>query len=50
MLNRNDGATTFFVVEKPEETNFDFSQNALNITDGKSENCKCNERSKQWII
>ena len=31
-LDRDDGATMFFVIEKSEETPFDFSQNAASIT------------------
>lgn len=31
-LDRDDGATMFFIKEKSEETPFDFSQNAASIT------------------
>ena len=30
-LERNEGATRFFIIEKPEETNFEFSQNAVTV-------------------
>ena len=28
---QNNGATMFFIIEKPEETTFDFLQNSVNI-------------------
>ena len=28
---QNNGATSFFIIEKSEETTFDFSQNSVNI-------------------
>ena len=30
-LERNEGATMFFIIEKKEETTFDFSQNSVNV-------------------
>ena len=30
-LERNEGATMFFIIEKTEETTFNFSQNAISI-------------------
>ena len=30
-LERNEGATMFFIIEKPEETTFNFSQNSVSI-------------------
>ena len=30
-LERNDGATMFFIIEKSEETTFEFSQNSATI-------------------
>ena len=30
-LERNEGATMFFIIEKKEETTFDFSQNSLTV-------------------
>ena len=30
-LERNEGATMFFIIEKPEETTFEFSQNAATV-------------------
>ena len=30
-LERNEGATMFFIIEKTEETTFSFSQNAISI-------------------
>ena len=32
-LERNDGATMFFVIEKSEETTFEFSQNSVTVFD-----------------
>ena len=29
--NQNHGATMFFIIEKSEKTNFNFSQNSVNI-------------------
>ena len=30
-LDRNEGVTMFFIIEKTEEATFDFSQNAVSI-------------------
>ena len=30
-LEKDDGATMFFIIEKSEETTFNFSQNSVNI-------------------
>ena len=30
-LERNEGATMFFIIEKKEETTFDFSQNSVPV-------------------
>ena len=30
-LERNEGASMFFIIEKPEETTFEFSQNSATI-------------------
>ena len=30
-LKRDEGATMFFIIEKSEETNFEFSQNAVTV-------------------
>ena len=30
-LERNEGATLFFTIEKKEETTFDFSQNSVTV-------------------
>ena len=30
-LERNEGAAMFFIIEKKEETTFDFSQNSVNV-------------------
>ena len=30
-LERNEGATIFFIIEKEEETTFDFSQNSVTV-------------------
>ena len=30
-LERNEGATMLFIIEKKEETTFDFSQNSLTV-------------------
>ena len=30
-IERNEGATMFFIIEKTEETTFNFSQNAISI-------------------
>ena len=30
-LERNEGATLYFIVEKKEETTFDFSQNSITV-------------------
>ena len=30
-LDENYGATMFFIIEKPNETTFDFSQNSMSI-------------------
>ena len=30
-LERNEGATVFFIIEKKEETTFDFSQNSVTV-------------------
>ena len=30
-LSRNTGATMFFIIERSEETTFEFSQNSVNI-------------------
>ena len=30
-LERNDGATMFFIIEKSEETTFEFTQNAATV-------------------
>ena len=30
-LERNEGATVFFITEKKEETTFDFSQNSVSV-------------------
>ena len=30
-LERNEGATMFFIIEKKEETTFDFSQNCVTV-------------------
>ena len=32
-LERDDGATMFFVIEKSEETTFEFSQNSVTVFD-----------------
>ena len=32
-LERNDGATMFFVIENSEETTFEFSQNSVTVFD-----------------
>ena len=31
LKNQNHGATIFFIIEKSEETTFNFSQNSVNI-------------------
>ena len=31
-LERNEGATIFFIIEKKEETTFDFSQNSVTVS------------------
>ena len=30
-LERNEGATIFFIIKKSEETNFEFTQNAVAV-------------------
>ena len=40
-LEKDDGATMFFVIEKSEETPFNFLQNSVNhINQGNTKNCK----------